>query len=78
MTMALADTPSERTPYPGLDEVAYAVDVLSCGCPDPANCRCPADGGGCRNGFCFCTHDSRLEYDERRCHPAYKSKATKD
>ena len=27
---------------------------------------------GCMNGFCFCTHDGRLEFEERRCHPAYE------
>lgn len=47
-----------------------ALDVRKCGCRDPSNCRCPHDGGGCLNGFCFCT-DGTLEYEERRCHPAY-------
>ena len=24
----------------------YPLDVLGCGCADPENCKCPADGGG--------------------------------
>eukprot|EP00095_Tigriopus_kingsejongensis_P008100 maker-scaffold590_size129399-snap-gene-0.33 protein:Tk08100 transcript:maker-scaffold590_size129399-snap-gene-0.33-mRNA-1 annotation:"tyrosine-protein kinase transmembrane receptor ror" len=47
------------------------LDVIGCGCVDPKNCACPRDGGGCRNGFCFCPLTGQLEYDERRCHPAY-------
>ncbi len=59
-------SPSVSTPPP-----LVALDVVGCGCAEGEDCSCPADGGGCMNGFCFCT-DGRLEYEERRCHPAYE------
>ncbi|XP_059088960.1 tyrosine-protein kinase transmembrane receptor Ror-like [Tigriopus californicus] len=49
------------------------LDVIGCGCQDAKNCSCPSDGGGCRNGFCFCPSSGRLEFEDRRCHPAFQN-----
>ena len=56
----------------------FIPDFLTCGCADPNNCQCPDDGGGCMNGFCFCSQNGRLEYEQRRCHPAYDNSNSKE
>lgn len=66
--MAMNDGISDLVPK-AMDLIP--LDVIGCGCQDVKNCSCPNDGGGCRNGFCFCPLSGRLEFEERRCHPAY-------
>ena len=52
-----------------------------CGCPLDSegragpDCVCSIEhGGGCSYGFCFCYEDGSLEFEDKRCHLAFRKK----